>query len=273
MRFLTGASVLPLLLACWLVPARWVFGQSVNVPSQPPASSAQPSADQPPPAQSPPAQSKEKLTYAVEWRLARAGTVTIERQPQQVSMRLESAGIVSTLFKIQDVYTVNYEDSMCATSSVMESMERERHHEAQVTYDRSHNHAAFVERDLIKNLVVKQTGTDIPNCVSDVLGALIKLRAMNLGVGQSAQLPVSDGRRSAQVKVMAQEREGIKTPTGMRQTIRYAADLMNGVVYTRKGEVLVWMTDDARRLPVRIRLRTTFPVSTVTLDLEKQESP
>jgi hypothetical protein len=209
----------------------------------------------------------------VEWRLARAGIVTIERQPHQALMRLESAGIVSTLFRIEDVYTVNYEDSMCATSSVMETMERERHHETQVTYDRSHNRAAFVERDLIKNMVVKETGTDIPNCVADVLGALAKLRTMNLGVGQSAQVAVSDGRRSAQVKVMAQEHEGIKTPTGMHQTIRYAADLMNGVVYTRKGEVLVWMTDDAQRLPVRIRLRTTFPISTVTLDLEKEEHP
>jgi|SRR5580692_461860 hypothetical protein len=256
MRFLAGASVL-LLLAC-LVSGGFVSGQSLK----------------PAPADhSPPAQVKEKLTYSVEWRLARAGTVTIERQPQQTSMRMESAGLLSTLFKVQDVYTVNYEDAMCATSSVMETMERDRHHEARVTYDRASNHAAFVERDLIKNMVVKETGTDIPNCVADALGALAKLRAMNLGVGQSAQVAVSDGRRSGMVKVMAQEREGIRTATGMHQTIRYSADLMNGVVYTRKGELLLWMTDDARRLPVRLRLRTTFPISTVTLELEKEEHP
>ena len=46
---------------------------------------------------------------------------------------------------------------------------------------------------------------------------------------------------------------------------------MNGVVYTRKGDVWLWLTDDARRLPVQIRLRTTFPISTVTLTLEKEE--
>jgi Protein of unknown function (DUF3108) len=209
----------------------------------------------------------------VEWRLIRAGTVTVEREPHRTSMRLESAGIVSTLFRIEDVYTVNYEDSTCATSSVMDSMERERHHETRVTYDRSRNHATFLERDLINNMVLKETGTDIPNCVADTLGAFAKLRSMNVGVGQSAQIAVSDGRRSAQVKVTAQEREGIKTPAGMYQTIRYTADLMNGVVYPRKGEVFLWLTDDARRLPVQIRLRTTFPISTVTLDLEKEEYP
>jgi len=209
----------------------------------------------------------------VEWRLIRAGTVTVERRPHQSSLRLESAGIVTTLFRILDVYTVNYEDAVCATSSFMESMERERHHETRVTYDRGHNHAAFVERDLVTNMVVKETGTDIPNCVADVLGAFTKLRSMNVSLGQSTQIPVSDGRRSAQVKVTAQEREGIKTPAGMYQTVRYTADLMNGVVFTRKGEVFVWLTDDASRVPVQIRLRTTFPISTVTLQLEKEEHP
>jgi hypothetical protein len=155
----------------------------------------------------------------------------------------------------------------------MESMERERHHETQVTYDRSRNHAAFIERDLNTNMVVKQTGTDIPNCVADVLGAFTKIRAMNVGVGQTAQVAVSDGRKSAQVKVTGLEREGIKTPAGMFQTVRYSADLMNGVVYPRKGEVFVWLTDDPRRLPVQIRVRTNWPISTVTLDLEKEEHP
>lgn len=188
-------------------------------------------------------------------------------------MHLESAGIVSTLFRIDDVYTVDYQDSVCATSSVLEAMERERHRETRVTYDRSRNHATFVERDLNNNTMVKETGTDIPNCVADTLGAFTKLRSLNVGVGQSAQVAVSDGRRSAQVKVTGLEREALKTPAGMYQTIRYSADLMNGVVYTRKGEVFVWLTDDARKLPVQIRVRTNFPISTVTLDLEKEEYP
>lgn len=225
--------------------------------------SARFSTDNPPP--------EEKLVLGVEWRLIRAGMVTIQKWPFATTVKLESAGFVSTLMRIEDDYSVHYEDSLCATSSSMESMEGKRHREATVTYDRSRNHAFFVERDLIENKIVKETGTDIPNCVADVAGAFAKLRELNLAVGQTAQVPVSDGRRSAPVKVTAQEREEIKTPLGAFKTIRYQTDLMNGVVYTRKGDVWVWLTDDARRLPVQIRLRTTFPISTVTLALEKEE--
>ncbi len=252
MRFLTGGMLLVLITAGCLA-----LGQSGLQFSAPPLS--------PKPI--------EKLTYTVEWRLAHAGTVIVEKQPQQESLKLESAGIVSTLFPIQDSYTVNFEDSLCATSSVLDAMERKRHHETKVTYDRGINHAFFVERDVVQNKILKETGTDTPHCVADVVGAFAKLRAMNLEVGQSTLIPVSDGRKSAPVKVTAQELEEVRTPMGAFQAVRYQADLMNGVVYPRKGEVFLWLSDDARRLPVQIRLRTGFPIGAVTVTLQKEEHP
>ena len=217
------------------------------------------------------AQPAEKLTYGIEWRLIHAGAAYVESRPGQITLRLESAGIVSSLFKIQDVYTVNFDQPLCATSSVLDAREGKRHNENRVTYDRAQNHAFFIERDLLKNSVVRETGTDIPNCVADVLGGLAKLRTMDVEPGQSVRLAISDGRRSANVKIDAQEHEEVKTPAGTYQTTRYEVGLLNGVVYTRKGRVFVWFTNDARRLPVRIRVRMNFPVGTVTLDLEKQE--
>jgi Protein of unknown function (DUF3108) len=223
-------------------------------------------------AESPPAAAGKRI-YAVEWRLIRAGTVTLEFGQTHASMHLESSGIVSTLFKVNDLYTADYDEPYCATSAVMDSTEGKRRHETRVTYDRARSHAWFVERDLMKNTVIHEAETEIPNCVSDVVGAMLKLRGLNVQAGQSTQLPVSDGRKSALVKIQAHEREDVKTPSGTYHTIRYEADLMNGVVYQRKGHVDIWLTDDARRLGVQIRLRMSFPVGTVTLQLEKEETP
>jgi hypothetical protein len=186
-------------------------------------------------------------------------------------LKLESAGLVSTLFKVNDTYSVNYDQSSCAESSSMDSQEGKRHRETTVTYDRAQNRATHVERDLIKGSVIRADAVDIPGCVHDVLGALIFLRTVAVEPGQLTQIPVSDGRRFANVKLEAQEREEVRTPTGTYKTVRYDANLMNGVVYTRKGDVLVWVTDDARHLPVQIRIRMGFPVGTVTLQLQKEE--
>ncbi len=216
----------------------------------------------------------EKLTYGVQWKLLNAGSVVVETQPGSGHLTMESAGFVSALIKIKENYNVTYDDPICATGSTCSIPPRgKRHHETTVAFDRNQGRASFVERDLVKNSIVRKTSVETPSCVQDVLGAMIRLRGMKLEPGQSGQIPVSDGRKSAAVKVEAQARETIKTPAGTFQTVRCEANLLNGVIYTRSGRVLVWLSDDPRRLMVRVELRMSFPVGTVTVDLEKVERP
>ena len=196
----------------------------------------------------------------------------LEAHGSEGHLKLDSAGLVSALFKVEDVYSVRYEQGFCATGSLLDSKEGKRHRQTTVTFDRNRNRASWVERDVLKNEVMRTAQADTPHCVQDVLGGILALRSLAIEPGQSAQVPMSDGRRAAQVKVDAQEREEVTTPAGTFKTIRYEANLMNGVVYQRKGRVFVWVTDDAKRIPVQIRLRLAFPIGTVTLQLEKEEA-
>jgi hypothetical protein len=216
---------------------------------------------------------RDRLTYDVEWRLIHAGTVVIDAGKSHASLQLESAGMVSTLMKIHDVYSVDYDDQFCAADALMDSQEGKRHHETKINYDRPASRATYLERDVLKNAVLHSDEVGIPNCVQEVVGAFLKLRAMTVEPGQSAQIPMSDGRKSASVKIEAQEREEVKTPAGPFKTIRFEANMMNGVIYTRKGRAFVWLTDDARHVPVQIRVRMAFPIGTVTLQLSKEEHP
>src|SRR5271165_5173301 len=197
MRFFAGATV--------LVSTAWA--QTLTVPST------------------------ERLTYDIEWRLIHAGTAVVDSQKSRARLKLESAGLVSTLFKVDDAYGVTYDEPFCATSATLDAQEGKRHHETRVTFDRTRNRADYVERDLLKNSVLHTYDTAIPNCVHDTLGALISLRGLNLGPGQTAQMPVSDGHHTAQVKVEAQDREVIKTAASEYRTIRCETFLMNGIVY------------------------------------------
>jgi hypothetical protein len=215
----------------------------------------------------------DKLTYDVEWRLIHAGTVVIEADRNRADLRLDSAGLVSSLFRIHDVYSADYDQSFCAAGWVMDSEEGKRHHQTKVSYDRSQLRATFLERDLNKNAVLHSDSISIPRCTHEVIGALAVLREMNVAPGQSAQIPMSDGRRAANVRVEAQEREEIKTPAGSYKAVRYEANMLNGVIYTRKGRAFIWLTDDERKLPVQIRLKMQFPIGTVTLSLLKEEHP
>jgi len=221
--------------------------------------------------------SPENLTYSVEWRLITAGNarIALTRAPDKPEwhsqLHIESTGLVSKLYKVSDEYSIQLTDQFCTVETDLDSYEGKRHHSTKVHFDGEHGKAAYLERDLIKNSVIHSAETQIPACVSDFIGGLYKLRALHIEPGQSAQLPVSDGKKFVSARVEAQEREQIQTKAGNFKTIRYEAYVFNGVLFKRNARLQVWITDDARRLPVQIRARMSFPVGNITLQLEKEE--
>jgi hypothetical protein len=229
-----------------------------------------------PQAVSPP--SAESLSYLIEWRLFNAGRAKIDLTPNppprggyDVRLRLESAGIVSKLFKVEDDYLANLGPGFCAGTVQMNIHEGNRQREAKVTFDAESKKASYLERDRTRNnAVIVSKEIDIPSCVHELVGGLFFLRTLNLEPGQIVQIPVSDGKKSVMAKVEAQQREDVKTPLGTFKTIRYELYLFNGALYQRAAHLNVWMTDDRRKLPVQIRVRMTFTIGTITLTLDKQ---
>jgi hypothetical protein len=225
----------------------------------------------------------ESLDYAIEWRLVTAGKAHLvwsaalaHRSPTsnpgwQADLHLESTGLVSKLFKVNNDYVSNLESDLCSSGSYLKAEEGTRHKETSVTFNRESRKAEYLEKDLDKKAVVNAHEIDIPQCVHDVLGGLYSLRTLNLQPGQATQVAVSDGKKSVMARVEAQQREDIKTPAGSFKTIRYEAFLFNDVLYRRYGHLHIWLTDDARKLPVQIRVRLQFTIGTITLQLEKEE--
>jgi len=217
----------------------------------------------------------ETLSYDIEWRLIVGGKANVELQQQrtgwQINLHLESIGLVSKLFRVEDDYSVNTNPSLCAESSVFTSHEGSRERQTSITFDSAAHRASYLERNLANGAILLQKETEIPSCVHDVVGALYVLRTMSLDPGQSTTIAVSDGKKSVMAKVEAQGREDIKTPEGVFHTIRYEAFLFNDVLYRRPAHLNFWLTDDRRRLPVQIRVRMQFTIGTITLHLTRHE--
>jgi len=221
---------------------------------------------------------RETLYYTVEWRLITAGKAklewTSEQRPRtgaQVNLRLESVGLVSKFFKVEDDYSSNLNSALCGQSLQMTTLEGSRQRETKVTFDSASRKASYVERDRARNAVIATHEIDIPPCVHDVVGGFYLLRTLNLEPGQSAEVPVSDGKKSAMAKVEAQQREDVKTPAGTFKTIRCEIHVFNDVLYHRQARLYIWLTDDRRKLPVRVQVRMQFAIGTITLLLEKAE--
>jgi hypothetical protein len=220
----------------------------------------------------------EVLNYQIEWRLIPAGSaqLTWTAMPRsaavanELRLHLESAGLVSRLFRVDDDYTASLGQNLCVQNSFMAAHEGSRNKETRVTFDPQTHKAIYLEKDLNKNSTIMHD-VDIPGCVHDVLGGLLVLRTLHLEPGKTVQIPVSDGKKFAQVKIESERREDLNTAMGVRKTIRYEIFLFDNVLYKRSGHLHVWLTDDNVRLPVQLQVRLQFAIGTVTLKLEKEE--
>jgi len=219
----------------------------------------------------------ESLYYGIEWRFIYAGnaSVTLKRAPdhtESVSVHLQSAGLVSRLFTLDDTYYAELNgDTFCAHTTELNAIEGRRRNHETATFDPDRGKVTWNEHDLVKN-VAKTGETDLPAaCTSDVVGGLYVLRAMQLRPGQSVEIPTSTGHKSANVHIEVQDREDVTTKLGTFHTLRCEAAIFNGVLYKRNAHLSLWVTDDARHLPVQFRIRMPFVVGTITLQLEKEE--
>lgn len=220
----------------------------------------------------------ESLEYAVEWRLIPAGTARLTWNAAahetggagELRLHMESVGLVSRLFRVDDDYTATLGENLCAENSFLSAHEGSRNRETRVTYSAQTRKAEYTEKDLTKNQTTVHE-VDIPPCVHDVLGALLVLRTISVEPGNTVRIPVSDGKKFVQVKIESQRREEIGTPMGMRRTIRYEVFVFDNVLYKRSGHLHIWLTDDSRRLPVQVQARLQFTIGTITLKLQKEE--
>jgi hypothetical protein len=220
----------------------------------------------------------EVLHYAIEWRLVPAGTATLAFTPLprpsaaagEVRFHIESAGLVSRLFRVEDDYTSLQGQNSCVQSSFLTAHEGNRSRETRVLFDAANRKATWLEKDFTKNATNTQSVEILP-CVHDVLGGLFVLRNLHIEAGKTVRIPLSDGKKFVQARVDAQIREEIQTPLGRFKTIRYEVFVFDNVLYKRPGHLHIWLTDDERRLPVQLQVRLQFTIGTITFRLTKDE--
>lgn len=102
--------------------------------------------------------------------------------------------------------------------------------------------------------------------VQDLLSAIYYVRTQPLNVGKSFEVTVSDSGRVYQVPVRVVEKKRKKTMLGTVETIRVDPQVFgaNGMV-SGDGQFSVWLTNDARRIPVSARIKTKYGTFDITL--------
>jgi hypothetical protein len=122
---------------------------------------------------------------------------------------------------------------------------------------------------------IKETRFDVGPCALDVLSAFFVTRVRGVSDGAELALPVFDNGKHYRlgVRFLGRERLDLPMPLGPRvPTVVVEPQLLEGTgLFVKEGRLKIWLTDDARRIPVR--MRSKVPVGSVSADLESYTPP
>jgi hypothetical protein len=95
--------------------------------------------------------------------------------------------------------------------------------------------------------------------VHDILSAIYFMRTQPLQLGKSFELPISDSGRVYKVPVRVLEKKRLKTVLGRVDAILVEADLFGAKgMLNGTGKFFMWFTDDARRVPVSVKIKSEY---------------
>ncbi len=87
----------------------------------------------------------------------------------------------------------------------------------------------------------------------NILSSLYKVRMMYLQPGKSEYLLAVSGKKKYTLKVICHRRETVTVPAGTFPCLVVEPFLQGDGIFQAKGSLTIWLSDDARRIPVLMK--------------------
>jgi hypothetical protein len=103
----------------------------------------------------------------------------------------------------------------------------------------------------------RRVASAIENDTQDLVSAIYLMRRLPLAVGKTFELKISDSGLIFRLPVKVTARELQKTVAGRSWCYRVEPEIFGkNRLIEKEGSLIIWITDDARRLPVRAQINT-----------------
>jgi len=211
----------------------------------------------------------ESLMFEVRWMGLLAGTANMDvsakttrdgRDVYHIRMLAETSPFFSWFYQVRDSGET-YVDvrELYPWYFHLDQREGSRVMKRTVAFDQHRGVALYTKNQDRPEAVA------VPLGVHDSLSSFYSLRTVPLHVGQSIHLKTFSNGRIYDVEVQVIRREQVEAYWGPVETLVVRPLMRFEDVLRQKGEVLIWVTDDERRLPVR--MRTAIKVGSIEATL------
>jgi hypothetical protein len=225
---------------------------------------------QPDPAVHLPFQPGEKLVYEVSWsKLIQAGTAVMEVSEEKTADGIVAYRLISTASsgrllskfyvvsdKIESVFDITNRRPL---SYNLDQSHGKRKKKREMTFNYN-EYVVTVTAD------GQQTAYTVPADIQDALSSVYYVRmSQDFIVGKPIIVNVHEDDKNWAVEIQVLGREKLHTIFGDVDTIKLKTYPRYEGVFQNKGEIYIWLTDDARKIPVL--MKSTISIGSIVSTL------
>ncbi|CAN5550025.1 hypothetical protein BH10ACI2_BH10ACI2_09220 [soil metagenome] len=180
-----------------------------------------------------------------------------------VKSEATSKGTLLKLFRFS--FLQQYESTVdLSTFKILKTtkhdVQKDRVRDSEAIFDYKQKRVIYVETDpKDRNRPPRRIASEIGDHLTDMVSAIYSLRLQPLSVGKRFDITVSDSGLVYRVPVVVTGREMQKTILGKVSCFRVEPEVFGkDRLIEKDGKMVIWMTEDARHVPVRAQINTEF---------------
>jgi len=202
----------------------------------------------------------EHLSFNIGWEFINAGSASMDILPMATGWQGKTFArtnkVLDVFKKVRDYITA---EGICVDgkmqSTLFDANLHERKYKAQkrTEFHWRKNKVTHTQHQITEYF-------DVPAGHLSVIDAFLAVRNLDLKAGQSLSVPIFDSRKRYEIQVnIMDKKEILKTPWGEKvRCIVVNPKLKTAGIFTNKGEMTLWMTDDERHIPIKLMAKIKF---------------
>lgn len=208
---------------------------------------------------------KEKLNYRIYWSgiyVGKAELAAVKATDKiTINLKVDSAPVISFFYTVDDHAQSTLINNLPAHFRLKQREGRHRG-DKETFFDYA---AGKIEH--FNYLKKTKNNYDVAGIVYwDLISGFYTVRHQQLAVGKPHMIKLFDNNKMFEAEVTILRKETIEMRDGREvKTIVIRPKLDAEALFKRKGDMVIWLSDDSQRLPVKVE--TTAPIGSVTAEL------
>ncbi len=215
----------------------------------------------------------EKLTFNVKYGIVNAAEATLEARTSvyqgtpvwYLTTNARTHNFFDKFFKIRDRVESWWDKESLLPYKFSKNLQEGRYRQHRVhIYDHARRRTTYQRWSFRENRF-ENSEMDMPIDAQDILSAFYYVRSQSLQVGKSVMVNITADGRNMPTEVLVHRKEKVKSIFGEVECLVIEPKLKGEALFKQTGNILIWVTNDAFKIPVKLESKISFGAFTATL--------